>query len=224
MKAAVDRENYDKGNLTLHGYQYSVYTRVVAVALAEKALLFEYIEVDPFSAPSACYHELHPFGRVPVLDHAGFELYETTAITHYLDERFPAPSLQPSDIEHRSRMRQIISIIDNYAYWPLVRLVYARSVFGPAQGDAVDEAAISAGLERAWPVIAVLDAMAADHLRAERPTLADIHLAPMIAAFAASREGAALLDRFPHLSRWWQRIAERHSMVDTRSMLLTAPR
>ena len=34
---------------------------------------------------------LHPFDRVPILQHADFMLYETSAIVTYLDEVFPQP-------------------------------------------------------------------------------------------------------------------------------------
>jgi glutathione S-transferase len=208
--------------LTLHGYRYSVYTRIVALILTEKALSFDYAEVDPFGALPDHYENLHPFGRVPVLDHAGFQIYETAAVIQYLDERFPAPSLQPADLHERARMRQIIAIADNYAYWPLVRQVYARRVFGPAHGEATDAAAIEEGLKGAEPVLTALERMTADqHLDAENPMLADLHLAPMIAAFAAAPEGAALLARYPCLSQWWWVMAGRASLAQTWDMLLT---
>ncbi len=34
----------------------------------------------------------HPFGRVPVLEHDGFMLYETQAILRYLDRVLPQPA------------------------------------------------------------------------------------------------------------------------------------
>ncbi len=35
--------------IELHGYRYSVYLRIVAMALAEKKVCWTHIEVDPFS-------------------------------------------------------------------------------------------------------------------------------------------------------------------------------
>src|SRR6478735_9346904 len=68
--------------LVLHGYHYSVYVRIVRLALAEKGVAYDRVEVNPFvpDVPSA-YLALHPFGRVPTLVHDGFALYETGAIT-----------------------------------------------------------------------------------------------------------------------------------------------
>ena len=42
-------------------------------------------------------HPLHPFGRVPALQHDDFVLYETNAIAAYIDDVFPGPKLTPAD-------------------------------------------------------------------------------------------------------------------------------
>jgi glutathione S-transferase len=34
--------------LILHGFRYSVYVRIARIALAEKGLTYEHVEVDPF--------------------------------------------------------------------------------------------------------------------------------------------------------------------------------
>jgi glutathione S-transferase len=46
----------------------------------------------------------HRFGKIPAFEHAGFRLYETGAITRYVDEAFPGPRLQPDDPRDRARM------------------------------------------------------------------------------------------------------------------------
>ena len=75
--------------LVLHGYRYSVYVRIARLALAEKGVAYDRVEVNPFAADvPAAYLALHPFGRVPTLVHDDFALYETGAITRYLDRSF----------------------------------------------------------------------------------------------------------------------------------------
>src|SRR6476646_1898821 len=108
--------------LVLHGYRYSVYTRIARLALAEKGVAYERVEVDPF-APDvpASYLALHPFGRVPTIVHDGFALYETGAITRYIDRGFGGPALQPDDARALARMDQIVGVVDAYGYWPMVR-------------------------------------------------------------------------------------------------------
>src|SRR5687768_1769407 len=45
-----------------------------------------------------------PFGRVPVVRHRDFWLYETMAIALYVDENFPEPALQAADPAERARL------------------------------------------------------------------------------------------------------------------------
>jgi glutathione S-transferase len=98
----------------LHGYQYSVYTRIARMALEIKSVKYTRVEVDPFQehVPDQ-YRAMHPFGRVPTLVHDDFILYETSAITRYIDDSFDGPALQPDSRRERARMSQIISVIDN---------------------------------------------------------------------------------------------------------------
>ena len=95
--------------MELHGYQYSVYSWIARLALAEKGVDHHWTEVNPF-APDVpgSYLALHPFKRVPALIHDGFEVYETGAITRYVDEAFSGPGLQPTDTRHRARASQVM--------------------------------------------------------------------------------------------------------------------
>ena len=49
---------------------------------------------------------------MPAFEHDGFELYETAAIMHYVDETFPGPSLRPGGPRERARMEQILGLIN----------------------------------------------------------------------------------------------------------------
>lgn len=205
-------------SVVLHGYHLSVYLRIARLALAEKGVGYERIEVNPFAPdlPSA-YLELHPFGRVPVLVHDGFALYETAAITRYIDRAFAGPPLQPADPRALARMDQIIGVVDAYAYWPLVRQVFAHRVIRPRLGEPANEAEIAKGLAAAPKVLGALERLASDDafLVGSAISLADLHLGAMIAYFVQAPEGAALLARFPRLAAWWSSIAARPSFAAT---------
>jgi glutathione S-transferase len=202
------------------GAAYSVYVRIVRLALAEKGIAYRLQEVDVFAedGPPPDYLARHPFGRIPAFEHDGFRLYETSAITRYVDETFAGPRLQPDDAKRRARMNQIIGILDSYAYRPLVWDIYVERISAPQEGRAADEAKIAAALPRAALCLDVLaDLMdGAPFLAAETLTLADLHAAPMFAYFQAAPEGAALVAERPALTAWWRRIAGRPSMTATR--------
>jgi glutathione S-transferase len=191
--------------LQLHGYRYSVYLRIAAMVLIEKNLAWTQVEVDPFDEPiPQSYLALNPFGRVPTLVHDGFVLYETTAMMRYVDEGFPGVSLQPGDPRERARMNQIIAIADSYAYWPMVRQVFAQRVFSPASGGTADEKIIAEGLEKSAEVLAALDGLAGRRfLVGEALSLADLHLGAMVAYFIMAEEGRSALAHHRNLSEWW---------------------
>jgi glutathione S-transferase len=204
--------------LTVHGYHHSVYVRIVRMTLIEKRLAWEHVEVDPFaSEPDPHYARLNPFGRVPTVVDDGFVIYETAAITRYLDETHAETRLQPADPRQRARMTQIISVIDSYGYWPMVRQVFARAVFGPATGEARNEAAIAEGLARSARVLEALDGLAGEGpcLVGDSLSLADLHLAPMMAYFLAAPEARPLLAPCRKLARWWEAMATRPSLART---------
>ena len=202
----------------LHGYRYSVYTRIARIVLAEKGVAYAYVEVNPFAADMPeDYLALNPFRRVPTLVHDGFPVYETAAIARYVDEAFDGPLLQPSDPRERARMAQVISIVDAYGYWPMVRQVFSQRVFGPRMGRATDEAEVRVGMESSDRVLGALEPLvdSADALVGNRPSLADFHLAPMVAYFTMAPEGAAAFAQRTRLSVWWQHMRCRPSLEES---------
>lgn len=210
----------------LHGYQYSVYSWIVRLALHEKGVAYDWIEVNPFAETiPAGYLAMHPFKRVPALTHAGFILYETGAITRYVDEAFDGPKLQPVEPRERARCNQIMSIVDSYAYWPLVRQVFSHGVFRPRMRRPVDESEFQRGLEAAPRVLAALESTAGEGpcLCGNQLSLADIHLAPMVGYFVLADEGRALLQKFPRLGEWWSKLSNRSAFVATTPRLPPAP-
>lgn len=202
----------------LHGYQYSVYTRIARIALAEKNVEYMRVEVDPFQkyVPEQ-YRAMHPFLRVPTLIHDDFILYETSAITRYVDDSFRGPLLQPDNLRERARMSQIISVVDNYGYWPMVRQVASHRVFRPRFGEPTDEGEVRKGLEESARVLDAIEELftGRQFLVGTHLSLCDIHLAPMIAYFAMTTEGVAMLSGRRRLSRWWTYMQEHPSVVAT---------
>ncbi|ASM73076.1 MULTISPECIES: glutathione S-transferase family protein [Roseobacteraceae] len=191
--------------VTLHGYRYSVYTRMAHLALRAKKVVFDWVEVNPFLSEGT---PPHPFGRVPVLDDDGFRLFETGAITRHIDRAFDGPALSPLAVQPAARMDQCIAVIDNYAYWPLIRQVFAHAVFRPLEGETADAQQIAKGLAAAGPVLNVLDQFAQEGhiLDGKTLTLADCHLIPIIDYFTRAPQGQTAVASCPALERWWGRM------------------
>jgi len=86
------------------------------------------------------------------------------------------------------------------------------------RGKPPDEARIAGGLAQAETCLRALqDTMGDDpFLAGPDLSLADLHLAPVIAYFRCAAEGAALLQRHAGIARWWTAIDARPSMAATR--------
>ena len=83
----------------------------VRLALAEKSVEYETVEIDLGNRPAWLY-ELNPVGKVPVLDD-GFVLPESAVIMEYLDERIPEPALLPAGREERAEARLAVFRFDD---------------------------------------------------------------------------------------------------------------
>lgn len=205
-----------QSSVTLYGASYSVYVRIVRIALHEKGVPYDLVPVDVFAEEGVppAHIERHPFGRIPAFEHDGFAIYETSAITRYVDEAFPGPSLQPNALRDRARMNQIIAMLDNYAYLPMVWDVYVQRVLS-SEEEVADEARIASGMEKARTFFMALSNLLGtrDWLPGPEPSLADFHAAPMFGLFEEAPEGAALIREFQPIQAWWERTKARPSVI-----------
>lgn len=201
------------------GAPWSVYVRVVRLTLEEKGKPYELVPIDVFApgGPPKEHIGRHPFGKIPAFEHAGFRLYEASAITRYIDEVFAGPPLQPADPGRRARMTQIISVLDSYAYRTLVWDIYVERVARPATGLTVDEGRIAAALPKAEICLSALSDLMGEGpwLAGPAISLADLHAASMFALFRLAPESEHLLARHEPLLGWWTRISVRPSFLYT---------
>jgi glutathione S-transferase len=207
------------GTPIVYGAAYSVYVRAVRLTLEEKGVAYRYEEVDVFGEGGAPQTHLkrHPFGKIPAFEHDGFTLYETGAITRYVDRAFPGPALQPRDVKLRARVDQALSILDSYIYSTLVWGLYVERVSKPSRGLLTDEARIARLLPRARTCLRALEELVdGPWLAGQEMSLADLHAAPMFAYFLLTDEAVPLMEAAPRLSTWWKVMAKRPSMERTK--------
>lgn len=213
----TDRANIPEA-LSLYGIKYSLYFWIARLALHERGLAYDIVEIDPFEPPLPdSYLALHPFGRVPALQHGDFALYEASAILRYVDQAFEGAPLVPSNARAAARMAQVMSLLDDYAVDPMIAKVVSERLFSPLEGEVPNEETISQGLEGAERASIALEHIVVEGLilNQHRVTLADLYLGPFIGYFIMTDEGAALMRQFPELSRWYDWFAPRPAMVAT---------
>jgi glutathione S-transferase len=112
--------------IKLYTFPPSTNSRKVRIALLEKGLEFERVNVDlsKREQKSPEYLKIHPFGQIPALDDEGFIVYDSTIINEYLEDEYPYPALMPEGSEGRARARMMEDFRDTHFNPPCVRLIY----------------------------------------------------------------------------------------------------
>lgn len=184
----------------IHGYPISTWTRTARMTCVEKGIPYELVAV-PYGTDA--HGELHPFRRIPILEVGEVIVVESLAITGYLDEAFPAPSLQPTDPLARARMRTWMGVCADYLWRDVVRGL-------PRDTQPTDEqkSAARTAFERAESL-----GIEGPFLLGEDPSLADLYLAPQVTN--CLEKAPEVLDGLPGLGAWWDAMRERESVTTT---------
>src|SRR5947207_860603 len=138
----------------VHSVPGSPFGRAVFAVLEEKGAPYRLVPVVPGTFRAEPHISRHPFGRVPVLQHGDFWLYETQAILRYLDRVLPTPPLTPADPKAAARMDQALNINDWYLFQGVGNVIIFQRVVGPKlMGLATDEALIADAMPKARVVL-----------------------------------------------------------------------
>lgn len=181
--------------ITLYDAGRCPYCARVRIALAEKSIEYETVEIDLDDRPAWIY-EKNPLGRVPVLEEDAFVLPESAVINEYLDERYPEPALWPADPGERAFGRLLVFRFDQ-----LSKPYYALRREEEGAQDRLDAelAKLNAALD------------ARPYLTGREFGLADIAYVPWIVR-ARDRMGVELRS-FPALAEWLERVSARPSIA-----------
>lgn len=208
--------------VTVYGFPLSTYVNVVRLALIEKGVPFNFHDLET-EMGGAGHLALHPFNRVPILEHDGFRLYETSAIALYVDEAFDGPGLQPAGVRERAVMHRWISALNGYFYpYMAYHLGHERIVY-PNLGIAPDEKVVAAALPKVATCLGVMeDELAAngDFLVAGLFSLADVFLLPSLTTLSRTPEGQEMLADKPRVRDWWARMQARPATQQVTAMVM----
>src|SRR5450631_3706099 len=203
---------------TVHSIPGSPFGRAVMALLEEKAASWRLSPVPPGGIKSPEHLARHPFGRVPVLEHNDFRLYETQAILRYLDRVLPTPALTSADPRRAARMDQVMNINDWYLFQGVGNVIVFHRVVGPRiMGLTPNEAAISAAMPKARTGFSELARLLGeqDFFAGEAISLAALLVVPGISFSTETPEWAELGEPHANLVAWLARIEARPSMKAT---------
>jgi glutathione S-transferase len=196
------------------GSARSTYTHAIRMVCEEKGIDYVLTE-KPLRAPEI--RAIHPFGKMPVLRHGDFQLFESKAIATYLDRNFPAPYLFPSDPRLAALTEQWVSLTNTLMDLTLIR-TYLFAYIAPKTADGKpDREAIDAVMPALQEQIGVLDEAVAGktYLVGDDITFADLNLLPILHRVQLAPEGANAVAGATHLSRYYEHHAARPSFMRT---------
>lgn len=188
----------------------SMFGAKVQIAALEKGVAFECVMVpfdrdDRYDPKHPQVLRVNPKRQVPVLIDGDVELFDSTQIFEYLEDRFPEPPLWPGNVAARARARQLELKSDEVFFPHVIKL------FG-LQQDMESPAALAAcaGCARFYEE---LEAKLADSEFLAGPySFADI--AFYMAQVFAERKGAPMTAATPRLLAWRERVGARGPVRD----------
>jgi glutathione S-transferase len=202
----------------VHSIPGSPFGRAVLATLEEKGVPYRLAAIAPGTLRGPQHLARHAFGRVPVLDHDDFSLYETQAILRYVDRVVAEPALTPADARAAGRMDQLMNINDWYLFQGVANVIAFQRVVGPRLfGLTPDEAAIAAAVPKGRMVFGELARHLGDrpYFAGDAVSLADLLIAPQLDFLRDTPEWPALVAGDGALPRWLERMRARPSLVAT---------
>jgi glutathione S-transferase len=203
--------------LVVHGVPGSPYYRSALLGLEEKGLPYRLSFLKPGDSKTPEHLARHPFGRIPVLEHGGFSLYETQAILRYVDTLSMRSPLQPQDPQAAARMNQIVGIVDWYVFPTIsVKICAERLLSELFWQRPTNEETVAAAVPQARVCIRELDRLrgSSTFMAGDSVSIADLMLVPHIEFFTQVPEGQTLL-KGTAVEEWLARMRSRPSMKAT---------
>ena len=195
---------------TIFGTSRSVYVRIVRLLLEEAGADYDIKEVDIFNGEnkSAEYLAKNPFGKVPTLEVDGELLYETTAITDYLDTVLAANKFSQPNPLLQARMRQIMGIVDNHLYSPAIISIVIQRLIMPSQGGKTDEDKVKNAVAPAKTAVEAIESLTvgSPYLLGSQLSIADFYLIPVFTYLSQTPEFDSITAQAPKLKTWWNEV------------------
>lgn len=215
--------------MKLYSAPLSLFGRKVEIALAEKGLDYERVQV-PFSQ-SEGYRPKHPDvlaanpkGQVPVLADGDLWLYDSTLILEYLQDAYPTSPLYPAAPADRARCRLAELHADEVMMVPLRALMYRneRPITDPQRRQELKakareaEEAIAAQYEALNRALADCEYLCGGFSVADIATFMTVHYVQRLAG--------PRVERLPALAGWYGRLSARPAFQSAISEIAVADR
>ena len=145
--------------IKIHGHPLSPFVRKALLTLEFKGMEYELNVVMPQS-PDPDFRAISPLGKIPVLEHDGFTVPDTSVICRYVERICPEPALYPSDPKLEATATWIEEFADTRLMDALGGLFQQRFMKPNLMGQPTDEAVVENILANSLPpVLAYLESI-----------------------------------------------------------------
>jgi len=193
--------------MKLYHFPVSTFSRRVRVALLEKDIACELIEVDLPNGKQKeeWYAALNPYMKVPTLVDGEVTLYESAAILTYLEATHPTRALTPPDVRGRALVDMHMRLCDAHVGRHAGAILLPKRFLPEARWD---RAAMDASRQELNRHFTVVERGFGDrqYLVGDAFTLADVAYLPFLHFLALMEVSAG-----PKVQAWAERIRARPS-------------
>jgi glutathione S-transferase len=198
--------------LRIHQHPFSTFSRRVRIALLEKKIPHELVEIDMVARQhrSPEYLALNPYGRVPTLEEDGFVLYESTAILEYLELTRPDPPLVPADPRGRALVAMHVKLCDIQLARQTGTIIFPKRFLPKERWDEKAMAQAKAEIEKHLAIVEK-QLGARQFMVADRYSLVEVCYTPFV-QFLPLME----ITPPPAVAAWVERMLSRESALQTK--------
>jgi len=199
------------GNIRIVGSASSTCTRRVIYTAALLNIPIQLVEIDWAKGQHKSPEHLakQPFGKVPVLEQGDFTLFESRAISRYLNDLSTTHALVPQDIKQKALFEQW-EAVELGTLNPLIDTIVYNSVFYKYHGATADTEALKQAHEKIKQPLTILDRQLSKYhyVVNNQISLVDIFLVPNLWVIRQSspEDGKQLIDAYPNIAAWWKRV------------------
>ena len=199
-------------SMKLYSGPLSMFGAKVQIAAREKGIEFDLVMVPfDFERGYAPKHpevvRINPKHQVPVLVDGDLEIFDSTQIFEYLEDRWPDVPLWPRSIAARAEARQLELWSDEVFFPPVVRLMGLRGNPDPVDAPEWKRARAEIEAHYLWMNRVLSDRKYMAH----QFSFADI--AFYMAQFFAARHTVPLTSEHSHVAAWRERVIQRPAVA-----------
>jgi glutathione S-transferase len=182
--------------------------------LTEKGVDYRLVD-DPSATPTDV--QQHPFSKTPALRHGDRLIFGGRTILRYASDAFDGTPATPADVAQRAHVDMWMTATEECLYRDVITHIVLPRVVLPKRGIPANERSIADAVTRVRRRLPMFEdaLIAGPWLAGRHMSIADLYLAPIMLALGTATEGATLLEDFPGLMAWSERLRSRPAYLAT---------